>query len=318
MLDKEGGRERRKRFPPFCHRFLGGTTDDLSDIPTPREKRKTGGARMSVPFMQLYVGDYIRDTRHLTAEQHGAYLLLLMAAWNAGGRLPNNPKKLARLAASMPSRWAKIAADVMEFFDVEGDYITNRRLTVELKKAQEKSIIRAQSGTRGGNAQALKTKEPDVANATVLPEHSSEPEPEKIDNPSGYSRPKADALPVQEAFDEWNATATRRRLPVAKSLTASRRKQIKARLAEGGIAAWREALSAVESSPLCLGDNERGWRADLDFLCHPKSFAKLREGSYAPAGKPGHSPPRALAEMSPELIARRRALLEQAPEQPNA
>jgi hypothetical protein len=93
---------------------------------------------------------------------------------------------------------------------------------------------------------------------------------------------------------------------------------IKARLAEGGIAAWREALSAVEASPLCLGDNDRGWRADLDFICQPKSFAKLREGSYAPAGKPGQSPPRALAEMSPELIARRRALLEQAPETPNA
>ena len=273
---------------------------------------------MSAPFMQLYVGDYLRDTRHLTAEQHGAYLLLLMAAWNAGGRLPNDSRKLARLAASTPSRWAKISADVLEFFEVDGDHITNRRLTLELKKASEKSIKRAEAGTRGGNAKALKSNEVRLANATVLPWHSSEPEPEKIDNPSGYSRPKADALPVQEAFDEWNATASRRRLPVAKSLTASRRKQIKARLAEGGIAAWREALSAVEASPLCLGDNERGWRADLDFICQPKSFAKLREGSYAPAGKPGQSPPRALAEMSPELIARRRALLEQAPETPNA
>lgn len=71
--------------------------------------------------MQLYVGDYLRDTRHLTAEQHGAYLLLLMAAWNAGGRLPNDPRKLARLAASTPSRWSKISADVLEFFEVEGD-----------------------------------------------------------------------------------------------------------------------------------------------------------------------------------------------------
>lgn len=142
---------------------------------------------------------------------------------------------------------------------------------------------------------------------------------EKIDEPTVHCRPKADPLPVQEAFDEWNATASRRRLPIAKSLTPARRRQIKARLAEGGIAGWREALSAVEASPLCRGENERGWRADLDFVCQPKSFAKLREGSYAPTAKPGLGPPRdGPSVMSPELIAARRALLEQASETMNA
>jgi len=268
--------------------------------------------------MQLYVGDYLRDTRHLTAEQHGAYLLLLMAAWNAGGKLPNDPRKLARLAACTPSRWAKIADDLMEFFEVDGDHITNRRLSLELKKASEKSIKRAEAGTRGGQATALKSKEPQAANATVLPQHSSEPEPEKIDNPTGYSRPKADPLPVRQAFDEWNAVATTHRLPIARDLTKARQRQISARLSSSGIAGWREALSAVAASPLCRGENERGWRADLDFVCQPKSFAKLREGSFAPAGKSGQGPPRAPAAMSPELIAARRALLEQAPETPNA
>jgi len=146
---------------------------------------------MSAPFMQLYVGDYLRDTRHLTAEQHGAYLLLLMAAWNAGGRLPNDSRKLARLAASTPSRWAKISADVLEFFEVGGDHITNHRLTLELKKASEKSIKRADAGMRGGNATALKTKGTSAANATVLPQHSSEPEPEpekKELSPNGERR----------------------------------------------------------------------------------------------------------------------------------
>lgn len=273
---------------------------------------------MSSPFMQLYVADYLGDTRHLTTEQHGAYLLLLMTMWRSDGVLPDDDKKLARIVGCTASRWAKIRDDVLAFFTAKGGQLTNRRLTIELKKASEKSIKRAEAGTRGGQATALKSKEPEAANATVLPQHSSEPEPDKIDNPSGYSRPKADPLPVRQAFDEWNAVATTHRLPIARDLTKARQRQISARLSSSGIAGWREALAAVAASPLCRGENERGWRADLDFVCQPKSFAKLREGSFAPAGKPGQGPPRAPAAMSPELIARRRALLEQAPETPNA
>lgn len=133
---------------------------------------------MSAPFMQLYVADYLGDTRHLTTEQHGAYLLLLMTMWRADGRLPNDDKKLARIASCPPSRWAKIKDEVMEFFVIEGDEITNQRLMFELKKASEKSIKRAEAGTKGGRAKSLKSNKTDQANARRLPEHSSEPEPD--------------------------------------------------------------------------------------------------------------------------------------------
>jgi uncharacterized protein YdaU (DUF1376 family) len=35
------------------------------------------------PFMQLYVSDFVGDTLMLSAEHVGAYLLLLIALWNA-------------------------------------------------------------------------------------------------------------------------------------------------------------------------------------------------------------------------------------------
>lgn len=129
--------------------------------------------------MQLYVADYLGDTRHLTTEQHGAYLLILMTMWRSDGRLPNDPKKLARITGCNGSRWARIAPEVMEFFDVEGDQITNPRLRLELEKAQEKSNQRAVAGAKGGKANVLKNNNPVEANATALPNHSSEPEPDK-------------------------------------------------------------------------------------------------------------------------------------------
>lgn len=150
---------------------------------------------MNAPFMQLYVGDYLKDTRHLTAEQHGAYLLLLMSMWAHGGDLPNDPKKLARLACCTASRWAKIGADVLEFFEVDGDVITQARLRLELKKALEKSIKRAEAGMRGGSAKPLKSKAPTEANASGLLKHSSEPEPEPEE---GGVEGSAD-----EALDDW-------------------------------------------------------------------------------------------------------------------
>jgi hypothetical protein len=71
---------------------------------------------MSAPYMQLYVADYLGDTRHLTTEQHGAYLLLLMTMWRSDGVLSDDPAKLARIAGLTVARWNKISDDVLAFF----------------------------------------------------------------------------------------------------------------------------------------------------------------------------------------------------------
>lgn len=123
------------------------------------------------PFMQLYVSDYLGDTRHLSCEQHGAYMLVLMTMWNAGGSLPDDDVKLARIVGLSLKKWKAMRGDVIAFFDVTGSVLSHNRMTKELQKSDAKSQSRASAGAQGGRAKALKTNATPVANATVLPKH---------------------------------------------------------------------------------------------------------------------------------------------------
>jgi uncharacterized protein YdaU (DUF1376 family) len=123
------------------------------------------------PFMQLYVSDFIGDTLHLSTEQVGAYLLLLMAMWNAGGSLPDDEAKLARIVRMSVKKWRAVAADLLPFFEQVGGAVRHNRLTKELQKSEGKSQSRASAGAEGGRAKALKDKQAALANATPLPQH---------------------------------------------------------------------------------------------------------------------------------------------------
>jgi uncharacterized protein YdaU (DUF1376 family) len=86
----------------------------MKDVKKPREKK----SKVDI-WMPLYVGDYLADTMHLTTEQHGAYLLLMMAYWKNGGALPNDPIRLAGTCKMSPDAWSMHEALLREFFDTE-------------------------------------------------------------------------------------------------------------------------------------------------------------------------------------------------------
>lgn len=86
------------------------------------------------PYMKLYVADYLGDTQHLGAIEHGAYLLILMAMWRAGGKLPRDQTKLAKIARCSSAEWSEIGPTVLEFFAVRGGQITHRRVSEEMAK----------------------------------------------------------------------------------------------------------------------------------------------------------------------------------------
>ena len=107
--------------------------------------------------MPLYIGDYQGDTQHLTRDEHGAYVLLLMAMWTAGGRLQNDPRRLANIAKASAAEWKALAPTIMAFFHLDEDgSLYQKRLLVERQRADQRSVARSEAGKRGGRPKSEK------------------------------------------------------------------------------------------------------------------------------------------------------------------
>jgi len=121
------------------------------------------------------------------------------------------------------------------------------------------------------------------ANQASLPQRTRlrpKPDPIKPDLSTDVDSPNV-ASDVELAFAAYNQAADQADWPKARKPTKRRVSQLKARLADvGGLDKWRAALRRAVGNPFFAGDNDRGWKADLDFFLQEKSFTKLIEGSY--------------------------------------
>ncbi|GCZ30962.1 replication protein [Escherichia coli] len=90
-----------------------------------------GAIMAALPYMQLYIADYLADTMHLSAEEHGAYLLLMFNYWQTGKPIPKN--RLAKIARLTNERWADVEPSLREFFCDNGDEWVHLRIERDLK-----------------------------------------------------------------------------------------------------------------------------------------------------------------------------------------
>jgi uncharacterized protein YdaU (DUF1376 family) len=88
-------------------------------------------------WMPVFIGDYLAETMHLTAAQHGSYLLLLMAAWRRDGTLPDDDARFTLPARMSAAEWAENRAILAEFFTIADGMWRHERLTEEYQRARE-------------------------------------------------------------------------------------------------------------------------------------------------------------------------------------
>jgi len=86
-------------------------------------------------WMPMFWGDYLRDTQHLSTEEHGAYLLLIAHYWSTGRPLPDDPKYLMRLTTLSEYKAKKIFPVLSAFFKIENGHWHHARIERELTGA---------------------------------------------------------------------------------------------------------------------------------------------------------------------------------------
>jgi len=165
-----------------------------------------------IEWMAFNVDDYVTNTMHLTTRQHGAYILLICAAWKARGVLPGADAALMTTARMTPKEWREDAPILKAFLTRRGDAWVHERVEFEWKDAQ--ALIAAKS--RAGKAGARKRWEgrgngTAMADACQEQQQSDAPIPQPVPNrpsskilcvsqsaPAGATQPQA-----QRIGEDW-------------------------------------------------------------------------------------------------------------------
>ncbi|MEE5079541.1 DUF1376 domain-containing protein [Pseudomonas alliivorans] len=123
----------------------------------------------ALPYMQLYVADYLADTMHLTTEEHGAYLLLIFNYWQTGKPIPVT--RLARIARLSNERWTDVERSLHEFFNERDNEWVHDRIERDLEAVHATQSQRIAAGKASAEArkQAAKSRKPKAANARSTP-----------------------------------------------------------------------------------------------------------------------------------------------------
>ncbi len=96
-------------------------------------------------FYKHYIGDYQRDTGHLTLTEHGAYRLMLDAYYATGRPLPGQRKALYRLLrADSTSERRAIDAVASQFWETTDGGLVNRRAALEIARAEKQAEVNRQ------------------------------------------------------------------------------------------------------------------------------------------------------------------------------
>lgn len=241
-------------------------------------------------WMPLFIGDYLSDTMHLTTEQHGAYLLTIMAYWKNGGELPG--ATIQAITRLQGDAWSNAQAVLGLMFSIqENGNWRHDRIERELEDAGNKkqgATAKAKAGAAARWGKANKgidsineNNAPSIAQAVPEQCPSPSPSPNTIKSSCNQAAPdnaKAPAVPFQKIMDAYCQALPN--LPQPQAMTEKRKTALRGIWREfekcHADDFWQRYFAYVGKSDFLVSMRGIG----IDWLINKANFYKVIEGNY--------------------------------------
>lgn len=248
----------------------------------------------ALPYIQLYVADYLADTAHLTTEEHGAYLLLIFSYWQTGK--PLRADRLSSVARMSNERWHSVEDTLSEFFHVGPTHWNHFRIDADLEAVNSKVGKASAAGKASARAKAIKKQQEENERSTDVDESlqrnanhidtdtdtDTEQEDQKPCDQQAESREPPVKIPYEDILDSFKL-----RLPgfpqPRRPLDDDRRKAIRSIWVQkeeyGSVDFFDRYFGYIAKSAFLMG--ETGWTScNFDWIFKPKNFRKITECTY--------------------------------------
>jgi len=131
-------------------------------------------------YYQHNIGDYRRDTGHLSLLEHGVYRQLLDMYYLSESPIPRETQQVfRRLSARTQEEQNAVEIILNEFFELSEEGWTHKRCDVEISDYRHKASKSRENGKRGGRPKSIPEPEKTQQVIPGNPEHNQN-EPELI------------------------------------------------------------------------------------------------------------------------------------------
>jgi uncharacterized protein YdaU (DUF1376 family) len=238
-----------------------------------------------------HIGDFDKDTRHLTRIERSIYSDLIDLYYLTESCLPDDNEYLCRKIIARSNEESTAVEQVLkEFFHLTPVGWYHVRCEEEIEKYKSIQSQKAAAGRASAEKRAEKLKFA-IENPTGVQRAfngtSTNQEPKPLTNKTLLSSGadekalSSEKINYQGIVDLYNRILPE--LPKAKLITDKRRSAIKSccsvKPAFSGLDFWEAYFTAVRKSQFLMGSS-KDWAADFDFLTTKSKFVKVYEGAY--------------------------------------